>query len=88
MATETIQAEQAPKEQQSFAVASLIFCILGGIVSIGAGIYLAGLSSVNSNSMFEAIANGIGWYCIGKGLFMMASPFQLRGAAYSLLRGL
>lgn len=87
MATEATNAEKAPKEQQSFAITSLVFCILGGIVCIGAGIYLASLNSVGSNSMFEAIANGMGWYCIGKGLFIAASPFQLRGAAYHLFRG-
>ena len=70
------------EKQQSFAVTSLVFCVIGGIASVGAGIYLANLTAASSNNMLQAIANGVGWYCIGKGIFMMASPFQLRGAAY------
>ena len=84
MTSETTQTTNAPATPQSFAMTSLFFCVIGGLVSVGAGIYLASLDAASSNSMFEAIANGMGWYCIGKGIFMMASPFQLRGAAYHL----
>lgn len=87
MTSETSQTGQAPQRRQSFAVTSLIFCVIGGIVSVGAGIYLANLKAASSDNLFAAIANGIGWYCVGKGIFMMASPFQLRGGAHHLFHG-
>ena len=71
-------------EAPSWGGASLVFCIVGGIVAIGGGLNLVGLKAAGENSMIEAIAHGIGWYCIGKGLFMIASPFQLRGAVVTL----
>jgi hypothetical protein len=37
--------------------------------------------------LFEAIAHGIGWYCIGKGLFMIAIPFQAKQTLLEILRG-
>lgn len=56
------------------------FCIFGGVVAIFGGIGLAGLTARGENSMMEAIANGIGYYCIGKGIFMIAMTLNLREA--------
>ena len=64
----------------NFSSASRFFCILGGIAAIFGGLSLAFLRASGENSLLEAIANGIGWYCIGKGIFMIASLFQLKGA--------
>lgn len=52
---------------------SKVFKIIAGAVSIGAGLYLAGTTAQGSNSMLQVLANGIGWYCIGRGIFMIAS---------------
>jgi hypothetical protein len=46
---------------------------------------LAGLKSQGANSMLESIANGMGYYFIGKGTFMIAMVFQLRAAMLRLL---
>jgi len=75
------------KSAHHLPAASALFCALGGVVSIGAGIYLASLNAETGNSLIEAIANGIGWYCIGKGLFMLASTFHAQGLARYLFRG-
>jgi len=75
--------ETAPK-QPEFAMFSAFLSVVAGVVAIGAGIYLAGLDSVGGNSLMAAGENGIGWYCIAKGLYMAASPFQLRGAVRHL----
>ena len=70
---------------QNFSGASRFFCVIGGIAAIFGGISLAFLKAAGENSLPEAIANGIGWYCIGKGIFMIASPFQLKGAVNLML---
>lgn len=64
---------------------SFIFSIIGGAVSIFGGITLATLKAQGDASLLEALANGIGFYCIGKGIYMIAMVFQLREAEKSLL---
>ena len=59
---------------------SLTFCIISGGIAIGSGVNLVMLKAVGENSMIEAIAHGMGFYFMGKGLFMMSIPFQARGA--------
>ncbi len=61
------------------------FCIASGVIAIFGGLSLVGLKAAGANSMIESIANGMGWYFIGKGLFMMATPFEIRGAVSRLL---
>lgn len=73
-------------EIDGFGGWSRFACVAGGIVAIGGGISLAGLRAASENNLFAAIANGIGWYCIGKGIFMVAVPFQAKGAVLRLLR--
>lgn len=61
------------------------FCILGGIIAIFGGLSLAGLRAQGDNSMIQAIGNGIGYYFIGKGIFMIAISINFR-EALQLLR--
>jgi hypothetical protein len=60
----------------------MIGAIIGGIICIIAGIYLAQIRSVGGTSVMEAIGNGIGWYCIGKGLFLISNAVQLSPLKY------
>ena len=53
-------------------------CSIGGLVVIAAGIKLSMLEAESANSLLAAVANGIGWYCIGRGIFMIAASFQAR----------
>lgn len=76
----------AAAQLEEFGGWSRFLCVMGGIVAIGGGISLAGLRAASENNLFAAIANGIGWYCIGKGIFMLAIPFQAKGAVLRLLR--
>lgn len=75
----------AAASTESWGVTSRWFSIIGGIIAIFGGLSLVGLKAAGENSMIESIANGMGWYFIGKGLFMMATPFQVRGAIDRLL---
>jgi len=56
------------------------FCILGGAIAIIGGLRLVGLKAQGENNMLEAIANGIGYYCLGKGIFMIAISINVREA--------
>lgn len=78
--------DQGSTSVYNFSSTSRFFCILGGIAALIGGLNLALLKAAGDNSLPEAIANGIGWYCIGKGIFMIASPFQLKGAVNLLKR--
>lgn len=71
--------------EASWATTSKIFAILGGVVCIFGGLSLAGLKAQGVNSMLESIANGMGYYFIGKGTYMIAMVFQLRTAIANLL---
>lgn len=64
---------------------SLLFCIVGALVCMGGGLSLISIKAASDNNLFQAIANGIGWYCLGKGIFMLAAAFQARGAIFKLL---
>lgn len=86
MSSEDVEKARAQVQPQTFAGASLVFSVLGGLACVVAGIYLASVDAVDSSSLGQVLANGIGWYCIGRGLFMMATPFQLRGAVNHLRR--
>ena len=79
-------AQDAARDQASAAGWPQIVCVLGGIVAIGGGLSLVTLKAASENNLFEAIAHGIGWYCIGKGLFMVAIPFQVKQTLLEILR--
>ena len=64
--------------------ASRAFCIISGGIAIFGGFNLVMLKSAGENSMIEAIAHGMGLYFISKGIFMIAIPFQVRGAVARL----
>jgi hypothetical protein len=51
--------------------------IIGGIVCICGGIYLASIKAAAVNSIIESLANGIGWYCMGKGICLISQAIQL-----------
>jgi len=70
----------------NWATPSKIFAIIGGVVCIVGGISLAGLKAQGSNSMLESIANGMGFYFVGKGTYMIAMVFQLRTAVANLMK--
>ncbi len=52
---------------------SKIFIYIAGAISIIAGLYMAGIRAAGTNSIVESIANGMGFYFIAKGIFMIAS---------------
>ena len=56
----------------------LLFFILGSLSLIG-------LKAASNNNMLQSIANSIGWYCLGKGIFMIAAPVHARGAFLKLI---
>ena len=86
--SETGTSSSAPVEAvaPSWGKVSRGFCIFGGVMAIFGGIALAGLKARGSDSMMEAIANGMGYYFIGKGTFMIAVSLNLR-EAIRVLRG-
>ena len=61
-------------------VAASVFCF-------GAGVYLVGLQAKGEASMIQAIANGMGYYFIGKGFFvlgaLLAAAHKMPGLSYS-----
>jgi hypothetical protein len=65
-------------------VASAWMSLLGGAACIFGGIILLAFESSGSHgysltghNVFETITHGIGLYCIGKGLLVMASNYRL-----------
>ena len=77
---ENTAAKMPASSEVKWGGMSRMFCVVGGSIAVLGGLRLAGLQAAGENSMLEAIANGIGWYCIGKGLFMIAVPFNLKDA--------
>jgi len=55
----------------------MVGAIIGGIICIIAGLYLSQIRSVGGNRIMEGIGNGIGWYCIGKGIYLISNAVQL-----------
>lgn len=72
------------KSEVSWAKTSKVFAIIGGLVCIFGGIGLIGLKAAGANSMIESIANGMGYYFVGKGVFMIAIVLQFRTALQRL----
>ena len=50
-----------------------ISVIISSIISIGAGFYLVGVKAVESASIVQMLANGMGWYFIARGIYMFGS---------------
>jgi len=57
---------------------------LPGAIAILAGLFLATLTAKGPDSMIELLANGIGWYFVARGIYMLT---HLRGLQ-SMLQGL
>jgi hypothetical protein len=74
----------APIDKWGFATRSL--CIAGGMIALFGGLNLLFLKAAGENSLTEAIAHGIGWYFVGKGIFMMSAPFHLQSAIHWLIK--
>ena|ERR1043166_8572720 len=62
----------------SWGGGSTFFCVVAGGIAVFGGFTLLNLKAAAENSLVEAIAHGIGIYCIGKGLFMIASALNFR----------
>jgi hypothetical protein len=70
--------------EATWANPSKVFAIIGGVVCIFGGLSLVGLKAAGANSMIESIANGMGYYFIGKGIYMIAMVLQFRTAVQKL----
>lgn len=70
--------------EASWANTSKVFAIIGGVICIFGGLSLVGLKAQGANSMIESIANGMGYYFIGKGMYMIAMVMQFRTAIQKL----
>lgn len=64
--------------QNAYAAWNLIAGLIAGGFCVYAGIYLLGSHTASADSYLEVIAHGIGWYMIGKGVFV-AAALGLRG---------
>jgi hypothetical protein len=63
---------------EEMVVTPRLWAFIGGVVCIFGGISLAWLKAESENSMIESIANGMGYYFIGKGIYMIAMVLELR----------
>jgi hypothetical protein len=72
--------------EDSWANTSKVFAVIGGGVCIFGGLTLVGLKAQGANSMIESIANGMGYYFIGKGMYMIAMVMQFRTAVQKLFQ--
>lgn len=54
-----------------------VLAVLSGIVAILAGLYLVFLQAAGPNSLIQAMANAIGWFCIAAGVGIIAMSLQL-----------
>jgi hypothetical protein len=78
------QKRQAADLVDTWGSASRAICIISGGIAISGGVNLVMIKAAGENSILEAIAHGMGLYFIGKGIFMIAIPFQVRGAVARL----
>lgn len=67
---------------------ALVFAVIGGAVAIAAGLYLCAVDSEVPGSLAAHVAHGVGIYCIGRGIYMIASPFLFRSGVGRLNRPL
>jgi hypothetical protein len=78
------QKRQIADLVDSWGSSSRAICIISGGIAISGGVNLVMIKAAGENSILEAIAHGMGLYFIGKGIFMIAIPFQVRGAVARL----
>jgi uncharacterized membrane protein len=72
--------------EDSWANTSKVFAVIGGVICIFGGLSLVGLKAQGANSMIESIANGMGYYFIGKGVYMISMVMQFRTAIQKLFQ--
>jgi len=56
----------------------MIGAIVSGVISVLAGLFLAGAKSRGADSMVEILANGIGWYFMARGIYMISTAMQAK----------
>jgi len=70
----------SPAVTNVWGTSSRILGVIGGATAIFGGVTLVGLKAASENSLIEAIAHGLGIYCIGKGVFMIAAVTNMKAA--------
>jgi hypothetical protein len=86
LATPPPVAPSVPAVETVWGSATRIVGVVGGAVAIFGGITLLGLKAAGESSLIEALAHGIGIYCIGRGLFMIAATGNFKAAVDFLAR--
>lgn len=54
----------------------MIGAIISGVISVLAGLFLAATKSRGADSIMEIMANGIGWYFVARGIYMISTAMQ------------
>lgn len=54
----------------------MIGAIVSGVISVLAGLFLAAVKSRGTDSIVEILANGIGWYFVARGIYMISTALQ------------
>lgn len=54
----------------------MIGAIVSGVISVLAGLFLAAVKSRGTDSIVELLANGIGWYFMARGIYMISTAMQ------------
>jgi vacuolar-type H+-ATPase subunit I/STV1 len=54
----------------------MIGAIVSGVISVLAGLFLAATKSRGADNIMEIMANGIGWYFIARGIYMISTSMQ------------
>lgn len=62
----------------------MIAPIISAVISIFSGIYLTSVQAVGPNSIMQMIANGMGWYCIAHGIYMISAARKAKAILTSL----
>ena len=62
----------------AYSAWNLVAGLVAGAFCVYAGVYLLRSHAAASDSYLELIAHGLGWYMIGKGIFV-AAALGLRG---------
>ena len=57
---------------------SKTFSTIAGVIAIITGLYLATIQAAGRDSLLQVLINGIGWYCVAQGIFMMSSTANIR----------
>lgn len=86
--TSSAVVQSSANVSQAWGQLSRLAGVIGGGVAIFGGVTLVGLKAASENSLIEAVAHGLGIYCIGKGLFMIAAIGNLQAAVDFVARNI